>query len=215
MAVSVTLQHDKLTLTDTFAAVSRVTTASPVGYYPLFVLSENVAVGPTSERFERVATLNDLATLSENRLQRLLAGTAGEFTGLGIVAGDILTIDSAPDYWIDSVLTQAKFEVSAATADYVDIVTTADFPTALANVSWTIRNSADVALRGTGTNGSCVRLDTGTTTFLRRRVTRVFDEVTAATNHVSSVSSYVEALIEDANSDADQFSGVVTETYPT
>jgi hypothetical protein len=211
MSVTVTLRQEKITLSDKFVSVSWITSASPAGYYPIFVASENIG-DPTSERFERVATLNDLATYEENPLQ--LIRSPGAFNGIGAAVGDVLTIDNAPDYWLDSYLTVAKFEVVEVdpSGNYLAVDGGQPFPTALGDVSWTLRDSSDVTFRGDGTGAQVTRaILTGSTTYLRRHWTGVFTEVKAASDHVAAISSYVQALIDDANEDADQFSGVETE----
>jgi hypothetical protein len=213
MSVTATLRQEKITLADKFVAVSRITAASLAGYFPLFVVSENIG-NPVDERFERVATLNDLATYSENPLRKITAGTPGDFNGIGATAGDILEITTEPDYWLDNFLTVAKFVIATVDPDYLILQSTEDFPTVLDNVSWILRNSTETVTRGSGTGAQCVRETlTGATTYLRRHLTRTFTEVKAASDHVDSVSSFVEALIDNANEDADQFDGVQTENF--
>lgn len=213
MSVTATLRQEKITLSDKFVAVSRMTAASPAGYFPLFVVSENIG-NPVDERFERVATLNDLATYNENALRKIVAGTPGDFGGIGATAGDVLEITTEPDYWLDTYLTVAKFIIATVDPDYLILQSTEDFPTVLDNVSWVLRNSGETVTRGSGSGAQCVRETlTGATTYLRRHLTRTFTEVKAASDHVDSVSSFVEALIDDANEDADQFDGVQTENF--
>jgi hypothetical protein len=213
MSVTATLRQEKITLSDLFVAVSRITAANPAGYYPVFVVSENIG-DPTNERFDRVASLNDLATYSENPLRKIMAGTPGDFSGLGATAGDLLEITNAPDHWLDSFLTAAKFVIATVDPDYLILQTTEDFPTTLDNATWTLRNAAETVVRGSGTGAKCVReTTTGATTYLRRHLTQIFEEVKAAADHVKSVSAFVEALIDDANEDVDQFSGVQTESF--
>lgn len=213
MSVTATLRQEKITLSDKFVAVSRITAANPVGYYAVFVVSENIG-NPTDERFERVASLNDLTTYSENALRRITAGTPGDFSGIGATAGDVLEITNAPDYWLDSYLTVAKFIIATVHPDYLILQTTEDFPTALSGASWTLRNSTETVVRGSGTGAQCVReILTGATTYLRQHLTRTFTEVKAASNHVDAISAFVKALIDAANEDVDQFSGVQTENF--
>lgn len=213
MSVTATLRQEKITLSDKFVAVSRITAANPVGYFPVLVVSENIG-NPVDERFDRVATLNDLATYSENALRKITAGTPGDFNGIGAVAGDVLTITSAPTSWLDTFLTVAKFVIATVDPDYLILQATDDFPTALDAVAWTLRDSTDVTLRGSGTGAQCVRETlTGATTYLRRHLNRTFTEVKAASDHVDAVSSFVEALIDAANEDVDQFAGVQTESF--
>jgi hypothetical protein len=209
MSVTVTLRQEKITLSDKFVSVSWITVANPAGYYPLFVFSEGIG-GSTDERFDRVATLNDLATYTENPLVRIYS--PGAFDGIGATVGDILTIENAPDYWLDSFLTVAKFTVAEVAADYLYIESTVPFPTAKADLDWTLRDSTDTVMRGSGTDAQCSRQDYASSSpFLHRHLTMVFDEVKAASDHVDAISAYVKAVIDDANEDADQFSGVETE----
>jgi hypothetical protein len=215
MSVTVTLRQEKITLSDKFVSVSWITLASPTGYYPLFVVSENIG-DPTDERFERVATLNDLATYVENPLQLIRSSGAFKSPPLSSapVVGDILEITNAPDYWFDTYLTVAKFEVVEVdpSGNWMAIDAGAPFPTALDTVAWTLRNAAETVTRGSGTGAQVTReVLTGDTTYLRRHLTRTFTEVKAASDHVEAISSFVKALIDDANEDADQFSGVETE----
>lgn len=211
MSVTVTLRQEKITLSDKFVSVSKVTSANPSGYYALFVVSQNIG-DPTSERFDRVATLNDLATYEENSL--IIIRSTGAFSGIGAVVGDILTIDSAPDYWFDTYLTAAKFEVIEVdpSGNYLAIAGSQPFPTALDVVEWTLRDSTDVTLRGSDIGATCTReVLTGNTTYLRRHLTQVFTEVKVAADHVKAVSAFINSLVDDANEDADQFLGVETE----
>jgi hypothetical protein len=210
MSVTVTLRQEKITLSDKFVSVSWITSASPVGYYPIFVVSENIG-DPTDERFERVASLNDLATYEEAPLG--IIASPGAFGGIGAAAGDELEITNAPDYWFDTFLTVAKFTVDYVdpSGDWMAIVTTVPFPTALDAVAWTLRGPGGTPIRGSGTGAKCHRETGGPTTYLRRHWTGVFTEVKAASDHVEAISSFVKALIDDANEDADQFSGVETE----
>jgi hypothetical protein len=213
MSVTATLRQEKITLSDMFVAVSRVITASPAGYYPIFVVSENVG-DPTNERFDRVASLNDLTVYVENPLRKIVADTPGEFGGIGAAPGDILEVTNAPTYWLDSFLTTPRFLVATVDPDYLVLQSTEDFPTALDEATWRLYDSTGMTLRGSGSNAQCVReTTTGPTTYLRRHLTQTFTEVKAATDHVNSVSAFVGALIDDANIDADQFSGVQTEVF--
>lgn len=203
MSVTVTLRQEKITLADKFVSVSWITSANPMGYYPLFVLSENIG-DPTSERFERVATLNDLATYQENPLIKISA--PGAFGGA--VVGAMLEITNAPDYWLHTYLPTAEFTVAYVDpgGDYLLVQDAQPFPTALDNVSWAL------SVGGSGTGAKCTReTTTGLTTYLRKHLTRYFTEVKAASDHVEAVSSFVQSLVNDANEDADQFSGVETE----
>lgn len=213
MSVTATLRQEKIVLSDKFVSVSRVTAANPVGYYPVFVVSENLG-NPVDERYDRVASLNDLASYGENALRRITAGTPGDFNGIGATSGDILEITNPPDYWTDSFLTVTKFVITTVDPDYLILQATEDFPTVLDGASWTLRDSADTIVRGSGTGAQCVRETlTGATTYLRRHLTRTFTEVKAASDHVDAVSAFVEALIAAANEDADQFDGVQTEIF--
>lgn len=212
MSVTVTLRQEKITLSDKFVAISQITAANPDGYYPVFVVSENIG-DPIDERFDRVATLNDLTTYSENPLNVIFS--TGAFSGIGAIPGDVLEITNAPDYWQSILLPVAKFFVTDIdpSGDFLVIDWFVQpFPTALGACSWTLRNATETIVRGSGTNARCIREDrTGDTTYLRRHLTRVFTEVKAAANHDKAVLAFVQALIDDANEDANQFSGVVTE----
>lgn len=210
MSVTVTLRQEKITLSDKFVSVSWITAANPSGYYPLFVVSENIG-DPASERFERVATLNDLATYEENPL--IVLRDPGAFGSLGAIAGDKIQIVNPPDYWWHTYLPEdTRFVVSAVHADYLTIQSGVPFPTALGDVQWILRNAAQTIYKGGGSSGQCTRQDlTGPTTYLRRHLTRHFTEVKAASDHVEAVSSFIQALIDDANEDVDQFSGIETE----
>ena len=202
MSVTVTLRQEKLTLSDKFVSISWITAASPVGYYPLFVVSENLG-DPTDERFEGVATLNDLVTYEENPLIRIECAPP-----VGAIAGDRLEITNAPDYWFDSFLTVAKFTVTLVDFgdDYMTIETAVPFPTALADVSWTLRDATETTVRGSGTGARCVReVVTGLRTYLRRHLTKTFTEIKAAVDHVDAVSAFLNSLVDAANADASPF----------
>ena len=212
MSVTVTLRQEKITLSDKFVSVSWITLANPSGYYPLFVVSENIG-DPTNERFDRVATLNDLATYVEAPAH--VIASPGAFGGISAAAGDELEITNAPDYWFDSFLTVAKFTVDYVdpSGDWMAIDAGLPFPTALDAVAWTLRGPGGTPTRGSGTGAKCHREGggSGPTTYLRRNWTAVFTDVKAASDHVKAISAFVNSLVDDANEDADQFSGVETE----
>lgn len=211
MDVTVTLRQEKITLSDKFIALSEITAATPVGYYPVFVVSENLG-DPTDERFDRVATLNDLASYTEDPLNTIVS--TGAFSGIGAVPGDILEVTNAPDYWLSALLPVAKFTVAEVdpSGNYLKVSwATQPFPTALGSVVWTLRNSTETITRGSGTGATCRRDDTGLTTYLRRHLTQVFTEVKTAADHTRAVLAWVQSLIDGANTDADQFAGIDTE----
>jgi hypothetical protein len=201
MTVSVTLRQEKITLLDKFVSVSWITVANPAGYFPLFVVSEN-AGDPADERFDKVATLNDLATYAENRLIKFECTVPG-----GVLVGDLLVIANAPDYWFDTYLTAAKFVVASIDSAYVLVSSTVPFPTALDGVNWSFWDPTETSQRGTsGTGGRCVRETlTGALTYLRRHLTKTFVEIKAAVDHVDSISAFLNSLIDAANLDATSF----------
>lgn len=210
MAVSVTLRQEKKVFTDTFLAVSTITGASPSGYFPIFVLSENGG-DPTSERFDRVATINDTALMAENPLTRFQSTAGGIFTAA--VPTDTITILNAPETWFETFFTQAKFTIVAVSGglDRVDVSGTLPFPTALGNANWELRSAfGTLKAQGTG-NARAIRNDLAITTFLRRHMNLTFADVKRASDHVNAVSTFVQDLIDDLNVDVDAFTGIETE----
>jgi hypothetical protein len=212
MTVTATLRQEKKVLIDEFLAVSTITGASPSGYFPLFVLSENQGIS-VSERFDRVATLNDVSNLVENTLTRFESKAGGIFTG--VTTAHKLTILSAPTRWFDTFFTQAIFDIAAVSGgfDRIDIVSALPFPTTLDDVDWEVRDFLNNLIASGTADAQCIRDDLAVTTFKRRHLNLVFPDVTSATNHVNSVNTFVEDVIRDANVATDAFTGIETDVF--
>ena len=214
MATSVTLRQEKTILTgNIYRVVSTITAADPTGMYPLIVASEGVSV--TDEQYERVATLEDLASLLENPLVRLMAATAGAFSSIGTLVGDIVEITNAPVEWFDTYFLMAKFVVAAVdtAGDWVDVQSTKPFPTSLSSAAWTMRNSTETVTRGSGTGAECHRQDDTDTTWLRRHWTSLLTDLAKAEARAMSIDTGVDKIVKDAKTYGVRFTGVVVKTY--
>lgn len=214
MATSVTIRQEKTILTgDIYRVVSTITVATPDGMYPLIVVSEGVDV--TDEQYERVATLEDLAELLENPLIRLTAATAGAFSSIGTLVGDIVEITNAPVEWFDTYFLIAKFTVATVdvAGNWIDVQSTKPFPTALSDVDWTVRNSTETTTRGSGTGAECHRQDDTDTTWLRRHWTSLLTDVAKAEARAMSIDTGVDKIVKDAKTYGVRFTGVVVKTY--
>lgn len=211
MSVSVTLQQEKDILTNTYRLVSWITHADPLSLYPLFVVSEGS--GASDEHWERVATLEDLVNLVENPLTTLTAETPSVFNTA--VAGDKLIINAAPASWITDTFTEAKFIV--ATVDpaynYVVVQATKPFPQAFSSLAWTLKNATETEVKATGNGAGHRTTLTGSTTYLRRHWTEIFNNVQAALDRLESNKTYVRALVTQVAVHGDSYTGTDSETY--
>lgn len=224
MSASVTLRQEKQILTEGgesdpivisvvgYALTSWIIAANPDSLYPLFVVSGGI--DPEDEYWECVATLDDLVNYTENRLIRFYADTAGYFNTIGTLVGDKFFIDDPPLGWMNSNFTEAKFTVATVdpSGNYIDVDATIPFPSAAANLAWTMQNSTESMTRGTGTGYSC-REDLSVDTFLRRHWLAIFENVEVAIDREGSNESFVKAVVDSANKRGTEFEGVDTETY--
>jgi hypothetical protein len=218
MGVFVTLRQEKTVLSsgdNPYRVVSHVTDADPTGMYPLFKVSEGLAI--TDEQFEGVATLDDLAKYTENSLVRFRAATAGKFTAIGAVASDMLNVVNAVSVapeWFDTYFTAAEFEVAAVdpAGDYIDVVSTKPFPTALEGLAWELESSVG-APKGSGTGAECYREDTSEATWLRRHWTSLLATVKKAESRFESIRTNIEDVVDAANTHGTSFTGVTTDEY--
>ena len=216
MTVSVTLRQEKTILSDQYRVVSWVTAADPSGMYPLFVVTEGLAVW--EELFTKIADLDDLANYAENALVRF-TDTVVNIAGLsGLIVGDVLTITTAVPEWIGDFFTVQTFIIAAITTplvgdSYVLVQSTKPFPTAKNVLSWSIDSSGGTP-RGSGTNGYTSREDETDTTYLRRHWTSLLGTVEAAESRVESNKTGVESVVNAANVHGTVFPGIDTETYP-
>jgi len=204
---SVTLRLEKTVMTDDYRLVATITAASPTGMYPLIVVQEGVDA--YHEDYTRVATLSDLARYTENPLVRIDAAVAGEFTGA--TPGNILTITNAstaaPEWFDPTYFPTADFILATVSADYVTVLATKPFPTATTGLTWTTPGT------GGGSNAKTRREDTSETTFLRRHWNESFPTVVEAEGRATSMKSYIQAVVDDANVHGVAFAGVETEVY--
>lgn len=222
MSVSVTLRQEKRILTEGgegdetvvgYALTSWITVANPDGMYPLFVVTSGV--DPEDEYWERVATLEDINLYAENRLIRFVADTAGYFNTIGTQVGDKFVIDNPPNGWINTNFTEAKFTVATVdlSGNYIEVAAAVPFPSAVADLEWTMYNSTESMTRGSGTGYACREDTTSSETFLRRHWFEVFDNIAKAEDREGSNASFVKALVDSANQRGTEFEGVDTETY--
>lgn len=222
MSASVTLRQEKQILVEGgegheevvgYALTSWITRANPESLYALFVVTGGV--DPEDENWERVATLDDLVNYIENPLIRLMADVAGRFTALGALVGDKIIIGEPPQGWINTNFPEAKFTVASVDpgGNFVDVQATVPFPSAAADLAWTLMNSSESLTRGTGV-GKSVRENTLTSnTFLRRHWLAIFDNVEKALDRKGSNESFVKAVVDSANKRGTTYTGVDTETY--
>jgi hypothetical protein len=217
MSASVTLRQEKQVVTEddgdtAYALTSWITFANPDSLYPLFVVT--AGIDPEDEYWERVATLDDLVLYTENRLIRFYADIAAYFNTIGTQVGDKFIIDTPPAGWINTNFTDAKFTVVTVdpSGHYIEVAATKPFPSAAADLPWTMKNSAETVVRGTGT-GTAQREDTGVDTFLRRHWFERFNNVEKAFDRAGSNESFVKAVVDSANARGTEFEGVDTETY--
>lgn len=217
MSASVTLRQEKQVLTEGglvvgYALTSWITVANPDSLYPLFVVSGGI--DPEEEYWECVATLDDLVAYVENRLIRFVADTPGYFNSIGTQVGDKFLIDVPPQGWINTTFTEAKFTVATVdpSGNYIDVAVAVPFPSAVADLAWTMMNSIETVTRGNGT-GYIRREDLSVDTFLRRHWLAIFGNVEVAIDREGSNESFVKAVVDSANKRGTEFEGVDTETY--
>ena len=213
MNVSVTIRQEKTLLSagaKPYRAVSVITSADPVGMFPLFVVSVGPG-GDTDEQYEGVATLDDLDKYIEVACLTLEAAAPGEFTG--VAPGTKVTITNAASQvpeWLDTYLTTAEFDVAAVdgTGQFLTIASAQPFPTAAGSLSWSISGGGP-----TGTGAKSRRSDTTKTIFLRRQWTSLLANVAAAESRVASIQANVQSVVNAAKKHGVKFTGVVTDIY--
>lgn len=213
MSVAVTLRQEKTILTSTFALTSWITVADPTELYALFVISQGTNY--EDEQWERVATLDDLAQYSENKLTKIVAGTAGQFSSIGAAAGDILEITNVPEAWLTTNFTIAKFTVASVdvAGDYLLVEEAVPFPSAQSTAEWTLRNGNESIVRGSGTAAKIYREDTSEAVWLRQHWTAEFSNVKKALARLTANETGVEALVEDIKTYGATYEGIETESY--
>lgn len=206
MTVSVTLRQEKTILSDQYRVVSWVTAADPSGMYPLFVVTEGLAVW--EELFTKIADLDDLANYAENALVRFTDSVI-DISAVGTLnVGDVLTVTTYVPEWIDTYFLTQTFIVAAIKSGYILVAADKPFPTAKNVLSWSIDTG------GSGTNGYTSREDETDTTYLRRHWTSLLGTVEAAESRVESNKTGVESVVNAANVHGTVFPGIDTETYP-
>ena len=206
MAVTVTLQQERSILGAKYRVRSTVISAIPDGLYSIFVLTAGLSV--TEEEYLRVATLEDLEVYVEVPLVRLEAGTPGQFSA--IPPGASITITNAATVapeWFDSSFTSAVFTVAAVGGggNYLDVVATKPFPTAVSGLAWSCGTS--------GTGAKCYRQDTSKTTWFRRHLVMRYGDVAQASAHATAVKTMLDKLVQDSKTHGTQFVGVETTVH--
>lgn len=195
-----------------YALTSWIILANPDSMYPLFVVT--AGIDPEDEYWERVATLEDLNLYTENRLIRFWADTGGYFNTIGTQVGDKFVVDNPPNGWLNTNFTQPKFTVATVdvSGNYIEVQAAVPFPSAAGDLEWTMYNSTEMMVRGSGVGYSC-RETTSIDIFLRRHWFAVFDNVAKAEDRGGSNESFVKALVDSVNKRGTEFEGVDTEIY--
>lgn len=217
MATSITLRQEKKTISSGYQVTSEIIASDPTSLTDVFVMKEGL--DPWDETYEGVATLDDLDAYAGNPLVIFVAATAGKFNSISAQVGDVLTIDNASaevPQWFTTNFTTAKFVVTEIdpSGNWVAVQGFKPFPTAAPGLDWTLRDSADVGLRGTGTGGYSRRESlAGSTTFLRAHVTAVLADVAKAESRASAIKTGLQSLVTASKTHGTLFEGLETETY--
>lgn len=206
MAVTVTLQQERSIIGSKYRTRSTVLSAVPDGLYAIFVLTAGLT--NVEEEYLRVATLEDLEAYDEVPLVRLEAASVGGFAGIS--PGATLTITNAVSVvpeWFDTSFTAATFTVASVdgTNTYLDVVSTKPFPTAASGLNW--------SCGGSGTGAKCYRNNTAETTWLRRHLVMLHNDVAEASSHATAVKTMLDKLVKDSKTHGTEFVGVDTTVH--
>lgn len=226
----ITARQDRFTLPASYMTLSQTLDALPTALLNAFVVE--AGTNPQDEAYRRVATMNDISTLTTNPL--LAFSTSGDYSFQGAQAGDVLVLTNkatvaphwvtplhasspsvAPPYGTDTYLIAAVAGTPYQRLEISATVGNKPFGSATTGFLWKImRGSTTIAQGSSGTTQRKFYGQSGdASVFLRPFWISTLATVDAAQNRVIAIDAGLRKLVEDSQIAQGVFDGYEQETY--
>lgn len=206
--VSATFEKDHLATSDQVRVITRnrddgdVPPDPSATYYPTdpdnlqsFIVGEFIG-STVGERFNRVATTTDLATITPRTLNSL-RDTTGDFIVNGVQAGDIVEVTLADtELWTSTEYPSSNpFTFQVQTVESANVLTVSpSFPSYLNDFNWEIPNRGIQGITGsTRRDGN----PSGGTEFIDTRFASFFTNAASAEEFVAATKADLDTLATD------------------